>query len=242
MDILIVNPNTTASMTEKVRVAGCQAAGAGTVIRAVNPADGPESIEGYFDEAYSLPGLLAEIRRAPAADAYVLACFDDSGLDAARCAAPGPVVGIGEAAFHLASLIAGRFGVVTTLERSVPIIERNLHHYGLVARCSGVRASNVPVLDLEDPASDARGQVSETIARAIRDDRAEAIVLGCAGMADLARDLARQHQLPVLDGVACAVRLAESLVALGLGTSRQGAYAAPRGKRYAGIFAAHAPR
>ncbi|MGE0313257.1 MAG: aspartate/glutamate racemase family protein [Lautropia sp.] len=245
MQILVVNPNTTASMTAGIAAAARAAAAAGTTIRSVNPSDGPASIEGYVDEAYCVPGLLGEIRRAqarpPAPDAVVIACFDDTGLDAARCVASGPVVGIGEAAFHMASLLAGRFGVVTTLARSIAAIEHNLVRYGFASRCCGVRASEVPVLSLEDPASDARERISAEIARAIEHDRAEAIVLGCAGMADLAGALSQRHGVPVLDGVACAVRLAESLVVLGLSTSRIGAYAPPIPKRYDGIFADAAP-
>ena len=106
MRIHVVNPNTTASMTEKIGAAARAAASPGVEIRAVNPDFGPPSIEGYFDEAFSVPGLIAEIGKAPDADAFVIACFDDTGLEAARCATDAPVVGIGEAAFHMASLIA----------------------------------------------------------------------------------------------------------------------------------------
>src|SRR5215468_10864388 len=144
MQILVINPNTTASMTRKIGAAAAAAASAGTVATAANPTSGPASIEGYFDEALSVPGLLDEIRNAPDMDAYVVACFDDTGLDAARCATTAPVVGIGEAAFHLASLIAGVFSVVTTLSRSVPAIEQNLVRYGLAGRCRKVRAADVP--------------------------------------------------------------------------------------------------
>ncbi len=241
MRILVVNPNTTASMTRTIGQAAEAAASPGTVIAAVNPDFGPASIEGYYDEALSIPGLLAEIRKAPDADAYVIACFDDTGLDAARCLAAAPVIGIGEAAFHLASLVGGQFSVVTTLSRSVPAIEHNLARYGLASRCARVRASDVPVLDLEIPGSDARARISAEIGQAIAQDRAEAIVLGCAGMADLAADLAREHGVPVVDGVGAAVKLAESLVSLGLKTSKRGAYAAPRPKTYTGLFRAFAP-
>jgi allantoin racemase len=240
MKILVVNPNTTASMTAKIGRAAQAAAAPGTTIQAVNPADGPPSIEGYFDEAFSLPGLLHEIR-ANRADAYVLACFDDTGLDAARCAVDEPVVGIGEAAFHMASLIAGRFAVVTTLARSLPAIEHNLMRYGLASRCTRVRASDVPVLDLEVKGSGARERISQEIARARDDDHAEAVVLGCAGMADLAASLSHEHGIPVLDGVACAIKLCEGLTALGLRTSKVGGYAAPRSKAYAGVFARYSP-
>lgn len=241
MKILIVNPNTTLSMTEKIGEAARRAASAGTEIIAVSPQVGPPSIEGYYDEVFAIPGMIGEIRNHPDADAVIIACFDDTGLEAARCATSAPVIGIGEAGFHFASLISGKFGVVTTLGRSVPAIEHNLVRYGLSSRCSRVRASEVPVLDLEIPGSDAADRISAEIERAKNDDHAEAIVLGCAGMADLANRLAAKHGLPVVDGVSCAVKLAEGLVGLGLRTSKSGGYADPRPKRYAGDFAVYSP-
>jgi len=242
MRILVINPNTTASMTEKIGMAARKAASKGTDIVAVNPADGPPSIEGYFDEVFAIPGMLGEMTRNKAADAYVIACFDDTGLDAARCATEAPVVGIGEAAFHLATLVAGKFSVVTTLARSVPAIEHNLAKYGLASRCARVRASDVAVLDLELPGSNARRKISAEIGRAVSEDKAEAIVLGCAGMADLAEELSHEHGVPVLDGVACAVRLAETVSALGLKTSKRGGYAWPLAKRFAGVYTELSPR
>jgi allantoin racemase len=241
MRILVVNPNTTASMTRKIGAAAAAVAGPGTEIVAVNPDFGPPSIEGFYDEVFSVPGLIAEMQKAPTMDAYVIACFDDTGLDAARSATAAPVVGVGEAAFHLASLIAGRFSVVTTLARSVSAIEHNLVRYGLAARCARVRASEVAVLDLEVPGSPARSRISNEIGRALAEDGSEAIVLGCAGMADLASDLSREHGVPILDGVACAIKLCEGLVTLGLKTSKAGGYAWPRVKRFDGQFAVFSP-
>ena len=155
--------------------------------------------------------------------------------------AAGLLIGIGEAAFHLASLVSHRFSVVTTLSRSIAAIETNLMKYGLSQRCARVRAAEVPVLSLDDPASQASVKISEEIERAKSEDRAEAIVLGCAGMADLAARLSKQHGLPVIDGVASAVKLAEAMGELGLRTSKLGAYADPRAKDYRGQFEADAP-
>lgn len=244
MRILVVNPNTTAAMTEKIGQAARAVAAAETEIIAVNPPDGPVSIEGYYDEAFSVPGLLGEIARGEAlgVNAHVIACFDDTGLEAARCLASAPVIGIGEAAFHLASMLGHRFSVVTTLSRSIAAIETNLMKYGLAGRCAKVRACDVPVLALDDPASNASAQISTEIERAKREDAAEAIVLGCAGMADLAARLTEKHGLPVIDGVASAVKLAEALSTLGLRTSKVGSYAAPRPKAYLGTFAPFGPR
>lgn len=242
MEILVINPNTTSSMTQKIGEAARSVAGGGTTIIATNPEDGPPSIEGYFDEVFAIPGMIGEIQKRPNADACVIACFDDTGLDAARCASKMPVIGIGEAAFHIASLIAGKFSVVTTLSRSVPVIEHNLIRYGLMSRCAGVRASDVAVLDLERPGSDARNKISNEISKAIQVDHAEAIVLGCAGMADLAASLSKEHGLPVIDGVSSAVKLCESVVGLGLRTSKLGGYQLPRKKIFQGIFEPFSPQ
>ncbi len=237
MEILVVNPNTTASMTDKIRAAAEAAASPGTQVTAVNPGVGPASIEGFYDEALAVPGLLAEVAKGEArrVAGHVIACFDDTGLEAARTLARAPVVGIGEAAFHVAALVAGRFSVVTTLGRSIPAIEFNLLKYGLAARCGRVRAAEVPVLALEDRSSDARRRIEVEIEAAKREDRAEAIVLGCAGMVDLTAALSARHGLPVVDGVTAAVVLIESLVRLGLATSKVGGYAEPLPKAVAGL-------
>ncbi|MDI2091552.1 aspartate/glutamate racemase family protein [Commensalibacter oyaizuii] len=242
MDLLIINPNTTVSMTKKIDEAAKKVASLNTKITAVNPSDGPVSIEGYFDEVFAVPGMIGEMQKHPNADAYIIACFDDTGLDAARCVSNAPVIGIGEAAFHIASLVAGTFTVVTTLSRSIPAIKHNLGKYGLLTRCAGIRASEVPVLDLEKNGSDAYQKISDEIGRALLDDRAEAIVLGCAGMADLAASLSAKHHIPVIDGVSAAVKLSEAIVQLGIGTSKWGGYRRPVAKEFKGIFAPFSPK
>ena len=240
----IVNPNTTAAMTAVIARAARNVARAGTTIRAVESAFGPASIEGAYDDAFAVPGLLERIAEGESegADAHVIACFDDTGLDAARALSNVPVIGIGEAGFHLASMVAHRFAVVTTLARSVPVLENNLLRYGLDRRCARVRATDVPVLELDNPASNARARIAAEISRALDQDGAEAIVLGCAGMADLAASLSAEFGVPVIDGVAAAVVLAEGLAALGLKTSKRGGYAKPLAKTYSGIFAPFSPK
>ena len=242
MRVLVVNPNTTASMTATIAAAARSAAAPGTEIVAVTSKMGPASIEGYYDEALAVPGLLAEIAQAGRleAQAAVIACFDDTGLDAARAMADVPVIGLCEAAVATASFIAQRFSVVTTLERSRVPIEALVQRYGAAARCK-VRAADIPVLSLEDAASDAQAKLRREIAAAIADDRAEAVILGCAGMADLAALLSQEFALPVIDGVSAAVKQAEALVGLGLSTSKRGAYAPPLAKPYAGLLRAFEP-
>jgi len=227
MRILVVNPNTTAGMTANIAVAARRIAAPGTEIVALTSPHGPASIEGYYDEAMSLAGLLQAVREAEDYDAVIIACFDDTCLDALRCLTDKPVVGIGEAGYRMAAMLCNKFSVVTTLARSVPALEHNLMRYGMDRQCQRVRSSEVAVLELEHANPDAYKKIEDEIGRAIAEDRAEAIVLGCAGMADLAAAMSERFGVPVLDGLACDVGLCESMVRLGLRTSRLGGYAPP---------------
>jgi allantoin racemase len=244
MHIKVINPNVTSSMTSKIRAAACAAAAPGTEIIGVNPDKGPVSIEGHYDEAVSVIGILEEVHAGEAAgvDGYVIACFGDPGLLAAREIARGPVLGIAEAAMHAASMIATGFSVVTTLERTRIIAEHLVEAYGMSRFCRKVRATELAVLELEEEGSDARRIITAECRRALAEDGSGAIVLGCAGMADLARALSQELGAPVLDGVAVAVKLVEALVGLGLGTSKKGDLASPIAKAYAGELSYLSPR
>jgi allantoin racemase len=244
MRIKVINPNTTASMTAKIGAAARNVAGPGTEIIATNPAHGPVSIEGHYDEAMSGMALLEEIRsgEAEGVDGYVIACFGDPGLLAAREVATGPVLGIAEAAMHAASFVATGFSVVTTLGRTKIIARHLAHAYGMDRFCLNVRACELEVLALEDEGSDARAIITEECRRARDEDGAGAIVLGCGGMADLAAHIQHEIGVPVIDGVTVAVKFVEALVGCGLGTSKHGDLAYPLPKPYAGALAGHAPR
>jgi allantoin racemase len=243
MRIKVINPNTTASMTETIASAARLVAAPDTEIVAATSPTGPVSIEGHYDEAVSVIGLLEEVRRGEeeGCDGYVIACFGDPGLLAAREVARGPVLGIAEAAMHAASFIATGFSVVTTLGRTRVIAEHLVRNYGMEHFCRRVRATDLPVLELENPRSGARRIIIDECRRALDEDGSGAIVLGCAGMADLASAIAAEIGAPVIDGVAVAVKFAEALVAVGLGTSKHGDLAPPLAKRYVGALSHMAP-
>jgi allantoin racemase len=230
-------------MTELIGAAARRVAGAGVSIDAVNPAHGPASIEGHYDEALACVGLLEEVRKGErdGVDAYVIACFGDPGLDAAREIARGPVLGVAEAAMRAASFVATGFSVVTTLSRTVVIAEHLVAKYGVREHCRAVRATDIAVLELENPHSDAYRKILAECRRALDDDRCGAIVLGCAGMADLCARLSQELGVPVIDGVAAAVVMAEALLRMGLTTSKHGDYAQPLAKPYCGVLASFAP-
>lgn len=227
--LLVLNPNTTAAMTRAIAAAARAVAAPGTEIVARNPESGPASIEGPYDQALCLQPLLAEIARGErdGCAATVIACFDDPGVAAARCLVAGPVIGIAEASLRAAAVIAGRFGIVTTVQPAVPGIEELVVRHGAARVCAGVRAADVKVLALERPSAITYRRIRDCAARLLREDAADAIILGCAGMSALGPRLARDLGVPVIDGVGAAVKLAESLLALGLATSKRGSYAAP---------------
>ena len=236
MNLLLVNPNTSTAMTAGIAAAARAVAAPGTQILARQPSFGPASIEGHFDDAFGAAGVAEQVRLAAgdAIDAVVIACFGDPGLDAAREATSAPVLGIAEAAFHAASMLASGFSVVTTMTRTCVIAERLVHRYGFERSCRGIHGTDIPVLALEalDPAT--LDQIEAAARQALSKDRSEAIVLGCAGMAALTAELQRRLDVPVIDGLAVAVKFAEALAALGLRTPKTGDYALPLAKPWSG--------
>lgn len=237
MRIRVINPNTTDSMTATIGKAARAVAGPGTLIEAVTSSMGPASIESHYDEALSVPGILASIAHGETqtVDGYVIACFGDPGLDAARELARGPVVGIAEAAMHAASFLGRGFSVVTTLGRTTGRARDLAEHYGMSRFCLGVHACEIPVLDLEtDPG--AQAAITQVCREALERDNSDAIVLGCAGMADLCAAISGRIGVPVVDGVAAATVLVQSLVTLGLITSTRNEFAPPPPKHYTGLL------
>ena len=226
--ISIVNPNGTDAMTDGFDGAARAAAGPDVEIVTTTTQGAPEAIEGPFDGAMAVPLMLKEMVRQEnaGADAHVIACFDDTGLDAARAVLSRPVIGIGEAAMHMAIIAGHSFSIVTTLKRSVPVLEDNVRRYGFAEKCRSVTASDIPVLALHDPESGATDAISAHIESALSLG-AEAIILGCAGMSDFAATLQHRYGVPVIEGVSAAVSLAEAACRCGLSTSRAGVWARP---------------
>ena len=237
MKIKVINPNTTVSMTEKISLAAQAVANPTTEIIATSPSMGPVSIEGHYDEALAVVGLLEEIRKGEAegVDGYVIACFGDPGLLAARELTRSPVIGIAEAAMHAASLISTSFSIVTTLSRTRIIARHLVENYGMNKFCRNIRSTDLAVLEIETDAN-ARKIITGECRKALVEDGAEAIVLGCSGMADLAQEISQEIGAPVIDGVGAAVKFVEVLVSLGLETSKVNSLAFPIPKPYTGIL------
>ncbi|MFJ3493997.1 aspartate/glutamate racemase family protein [Streptomyces sp. NPDC086091] len=231
MRIVVTNCNTTQEMTAEIVRGARTAAGPGTTVTGLTPAWGPASAEGWLDSYLSAAAVLDTLRTydGPPYDAVVLAGFGEHGREGVRELVDVPVVDITEAAAHLACLLGRRYGVVTTLERSRGQIEDSLELAGVARNCAAVVGTGLGVLDLGD--TERTESAFLTAAERAREAGAEVLVLGCAGMTGLQRTVAEKLGLPVVDGVAAAVKLAEALVDLGLRTSRTGSFAAPEPKR-----------
>lgn len=210
MRILVINPNSTVSMTDGIVNVARAASAPDVQITGITNASAPPAIQGEGDGLAATPGVVQTAAAAASQgfDAVIIACFDDTGLDEARAKAAVPVIGIGQAAFHAAMLFGGKFSVITTLQVSVPVIEDNIARYGLAGICAGVHASGLPVLSLER-APDIARKTLQSCAHEISDtDGCSAVVMGCAGMAAFGPSIAAASGIPAIDGVAAAVGLA----------------------------------
>lgn len=236
MRLLVINPNTSAEMTASIDAAARAIAAPATEVRTVSGGFGPLSIEGHFDEVIAAAAVVEQVRDAQhwAPDGIVIACFGDPGLDGAREAADAPVLGIAEAAFHAASMVATGFSVVTTMSRTCIIAEHLVSRYGFERTCRGIHGTDIPVLELESCAGETFEQMITVAEHALERDRSGAIVLGCAGMASACHAMQQRLGVPVIDGVAAAVSFAQALATMKVGTSKRGDYARPLPKTYVG--------
>ena len=231
MRILVVNVNTTASITDSIGEQAAGVASPGTEIIPLTPSFGAESVEGNYESYLAAIAVMEAVRAYPGSfDAIIQAGYGEHGREGLQELFDVPVVDITEAAASSAQFLGRTYSVVTSLDRTVPLIEDRLAAAGLSARCASVRASGLAVLDLERDPRAAVDAIAEQATRAVEDDRAEVICLGCGGMSGLTERVVERTGAPVVDGVTAAVTIAESLVRLGLTTSKVRTYAPPRPK------------
>ena len=238
MKILVINPNTSEEFNRKLNQTAKEYALPSTEVKVISPKSGPKSIEGIYDEALSVQGTIeAFIDHEKGFDGCVVACYSDPlAVYALREITTKPVLGIAEASIHLACLLGNKFSIVTTNERWGPLLHEAVRKYGVESRCASVRTTGLRVLDLE---SEGEGAVEKAIERealaAVKQDGAEVICLGCAGMSGFDKALEERLGVPVLDGFVCALKLLELFEQYGLRHSKILTYAAPLSKELTGL-------
>src|SRR5438067_4009919 len=235
MRILVVNVNTSESMTESIAEAARRYASSGTATVALQPFFVAEAVDCNFESYLSAVAVMDRVVTYDQPfDAVVMAGFGEHGRDGLQELIEQAVFESCAASAHVAMMIGRAFSVITTLQRSVPAVEDRLRLAGLADRCASVRATGLGTLDVDrDPKGAMKAIVAEA-RKAVEEDHAEVICLGCAGMAGLEEAITSELGVPVVDGVAAAVRLAEAVVGLGLKTSKVSTYAKPDAKRIDG--------
>lgn len=235
MKLHIINPNTSRRMTEMIRSSAEQAAAFGTEIVCEGLRRGPEYADCAYDGVIVSHELVqmvqADMRMAVGYDAYVVASFADPALDALRELTDKPVVGIAESALHFASFLGYKFAVINTLPRLERTFEDEVRRAGASDRLAVVKLPPYRVSSFLESTEDAKAMLVKTAREAIEQDGAEVIILAGGMLAGYAGFLSAAIGAPVLDGVKCAVKMAEALAALGLTTSKIKTYAWPDTKK-----------
>lgn len=224
-------------MTKSIEQCAQKFAREGTEVYAVSPQTGVSSIECYVDEYLAIPGVLEEIvkgDREEGADAFIIACFGDPGLQAAREITDKPVLGIAESAIAAAKMISPYFSIVSVLDRSRKVTEDVVKNYGAEQFCRSIRSTGLSVLEFGSNPEKGLNALAKQSAHAVEEDGAECILLGCAGFVDFVDELKQKLGVPVLDGVMPAVKFAESLIEMGLKTSKVNTWKEPEAKEYEG--------
>lgn len=236
MKIMLINPNTTQYMTDSILECAKRCANADTELYAVSAGFGVNSIECYVDEYLAAPAVLQAIMRGEkqGMDAYIISCFGDPGLQAARELTDKPVLGIAESAITAAKFLAPYFSIVSVLDRSVKVTADVVSNYGATQFCRSIRSTGLSVLDFGADPERGLAALAKQSKLAVEEDKAECILLGCAGFVDFVDKLKSELGVPVLDGVAPAVKFAEALVQLGLKTSKSNTWSLPEKKDYIG--------
>jgi Asp/Glu/hydantoin racemase len=227
-ELLLINPNTTASITELVLKTARDFARKETVLRAATGAFGPRYIAsraGYAIAGHAALDALA--RDKGTKDAVVLACFGDPGLAALKEVATVPVIGMAEASVLQACALGRRFSIVTGGERWKPMLEEFVAAQGLSARLASVRTVAPTGADIARNPKAAMAVLAKGCRACVREDGAEAVILGGAGLAGLAARLEAAVDVPLLDGVACTISMAEALCGQKPAKANSGSLAPP---------------
>lgn len=223
MKILVINPNSDLEMTAAIQRTAEDFAHDNFEVVCLATPGAPHFIETYEDEIKAAPGMIDLVRKnEDRYDAFVIACHDDPHLDVLKEIAIKPVVGIGEASMKMATLLGHRFSVVQTTEHSIPIKESLVWKYHLQDLLASVRSPREEAQGLTDAE-----KIFQAARAAVEEDRAEVIVLGCAGMTGFDKQIQKKLGVPVLDGVVCGLIIASGLVKYGVTTSKALKYHPP---------------
>ena len=236
MRLLLINPNITQAVTDRMAAEARLSASPGTEIVAVTAAFGSEYIASRPEAAIGAHAVLDAIAcHEQGCDAIIIAAFGDPGLAAARELASIPVLGLGESAMLVAWTLCRRFSIVCLSSRLRRWYIELAEEVGLAGRLGSVRGLDVAIPDIANAKEQLQARLIAECLAAVEQDGAEAVIFGGGPIAGLAREVADDIPVPVLDGVSCAVRLAEAIGGLHPRKPVTGSFARPAPKPATGL-------
>ena len=215
MKLLVVNPNSSEAVTAQIMESARRAASAGTELVGITTKGGTRNIDSAFGDYLSGAFMIRTCLDAVALhkpDAVVLAGFGRVGIDALKEALTIPVVSIAESSMAMACLLGHRFTTLTMLQQFIPYQQDLVRYYGFEAKCASVRAININVEECAINREKTLRELKEQIQRVVTEDRAEVVILACAGLCGYDVELSRLAGIPVLDPVTVGVRSEERRV------------------------------
>ena len=234
MNILVININTSETITDKMRRVVEEIKRPDTDVTVICPDRGPITIDASYDEAYAIPPTLELVKKAQdeGYDAILLGCFCDAGVEAAREISEIPVIAMEESTYAVALTLGNKFGLLTEKQPRVAMKERHVRRAGLLQRMASIRALGLSTADLDARPEETKRRGLELARRMVEEDGAEVIIMGCAAMAGYGNEIETQLGVPVLDPTAVSFKLAEMIADLGVTHSRVGLYSPPIPKEF----------
>ena len=230
MKIMVINPNTSVSMTEHLERELVKIKREDTELTVTCPTKGPITIESAYDEALAVPPTLELVKKAndEGYDAVIIACFSDPGIEAAKEISSIPVVGIQEATLHIAAQLGYKFTILSTASKKrIPHKYKEVARYNLSGSIASVRSLEMSVAETDAEPGKTQKRILEVSKIAAEEDGAEVVILGCAGMVGYAKAVEEELGLVVLDPSSTALKMCEGMVDAGLMHSKRGMFAYP---------------
>jgi Asp/Glu/hydantoin racemase len=236
MKILLINPNTSVSVTERLTAAAAAVAAPGTEIIPLTAPSGVPYIASRAEAAVAAV-IVLEMLAAHwhEADAAIIAAFGDPGLGGARELFPIPIVGMAEAAMLTACMLGRRFAIVSFTEALGAWYRECVEGHGLLGRLAAIRLLTGGFASIGTVQEEKADALVDLALRSISEDEADVIVLAGAPLAGLAHLVRDRITVPVVDGAAAALKQAEALASLGVRKGRAGTYKRPPAKPATGV-------
>ena len=206
----------------------------GTELDSVSIEKGPSTIECRYDEVIAIPEVVKKVKEAEedGVDACVINCFGDPGVRASREVVDALVVGPCESSMFVAASLCNKFSIITVLKSVVNLIEENAKIYGILDKITSVRVVDMPVHELHRDYEKTVKALVEEGKKALKEDGAEILVLGCTGMTGMAEMISKELMVQVIDPLPTALKFAETILSLGLTHSKLAFPKPPEKERY----------